>query len=139
MAGEVTFRSPLLPVQKAVFSRLSGSLSVPVYDYVPDTADAPYVVIGDDTISPWYSKTAGGVEVTTTVHTFSVYRGRKEVKSLMDTIGQSLTATSLNLAADDFAALPGVLEFADILIEDSPRGITYHGVQRFRFRIQDIS
>jgi len=120
-------------VQKAVFGILNTGLSVPVYDDVPDNALAPYVVIGDDTFIEFDSDDISGFEATITIHSWSTYRGRKEVKELMGSIYNLLhraefTVTGYNLVGCDS-------EFSETFLESD--GVTRHGVQRFRILIRE--
>jgi len=120
-------------VQKAIFDILNTGLSVPVYDDVPDNALAPYVVIGDDTFIEFDSDDISGFEATITIHSWSAYRGRKEVKELMGSIYNLLhraefTVTGYNLVGCDS-------EFSETFLESD--GVTRHGVQRFRILIRE--
>jgi hypothetical protein len=124
-----------LEIQKAVFNRLNTSLNVPVYDNVPDNAQAPYVVIGDDTLTEYDTFGELGFEATVTIHSWSVYRGRKQVKEIMGSIYDALhraelTVTGYNLIGCD-------CEFSETFLESD--GVTRHGVQRFRILIREIN
>jgi hypothetical protein len=122
-----------LEIQKAVFARLNNALSVPVYDAVPDNAVAPYIVIGDDTLIEFDSDGANGFEATITVHTWSIYRGRFEVKQLMGLIYNSLHRAELNVQG--YNLLGCDCEFSETFLESD--GVTRHGVQRFRILIRE--
>lgn len=61
-------RTPLLEIQGAVFQRLSAELDTPVYDYVPESAPYPYVVIGEATEIPDNTLDNFGRETTLTLH-----------------------------------------------------------------------
>ena len=75
-------RDPALALQGALHTLLSSSLTV--YDAVPQGAAFPYVTVGDDTLVNWSAKGEGKVEITTTIHTWSRYTGRRECKEIMD-------------------------------------------------------
>ena len=77
-------RSPVSPLNKALYERLKSSVSVPVYDYVPAGKKAPYVVLTDTTAQSWSSKTVSGATVTATIKILSEYQGDKEVAELAD-------------------------------------------------------
>jgi hypothetical protein len=120
-------------VQKAIFGVLNTGLNVPIYDNVPDNAVAPYVVIGDDTFVEFDSDDVSGFEATITIHSWSIYRGRKQVKELMGNIYNLLhraefTVTGYNLVGCD-------CEFSETFLESD--GVTRHGVQRFRILIRE--
>ncbi len=125
-------RSPLLALQGALHGRLSGHVTV--YDAVPQKASFPYVTIGEATATDWGTKTGDGTEVTVTVHTWSRYHGRKECLETMDTVLGLVTGGPLALAG--FSVVTAELELLEVLEE--PDGITRHGVQKFRFRIEEV-
>ena len=77
-------RSPVSPLNKALFERLKGTLTVPVYDYVPAGKKAPYVVMTDTTAESWDTKTVCGATVLATLKVISEYQGDKEVAQLCD-------------------------------------------------------
>jgi len=133
-----TIRLPQLPLQKAVFDRLVAQLApTPVYDDVPEESAFPYVVIGEDTGSDWFSSTWGGREVTLTIHVWSQYRGMKELKTIMEKVVRNLTNWTPDLSADNFAVALLIPEFEDQFKEGE--GITRHGVIRIRTMIQDLT
>ena len=115
-------------IQKSIYSKLSVGLSVPVFDAVPDNQPKPYVVIGDDTITEFDQDGVIGFDCTITLHVWSDYNGRAEVKTLQ---GQcfnllnraELTVTGYNLLGCNH-------EFSDSFLETN--GVTRHGVQRYR-------
>lgn len=125
-------RDPTLALQGALHALLSSSLTV--YDAVPQNAAFPYVTVGDDTMTDWSAKGEGKAEVTATVHTWSRYKGRKECKEIMDDVLQAVTGASWSLTG--FHVVTCGLEFSQVLEEAD--GITRHGVQRFRFRIEEV-
>ncbi len=129
-------RSPLLPLQKAVYNRLKSNLTVPIYDAVPESAVFPYVTIGEDTSVDWSTKLTSGQEVTHTLHVWSQYIGMTEVKDLIDQVIQALTISPLDMSADKFKAIVHSLDLNETFRD--PDGTTRHGVLRFRFKIQDI-
>ncbi|WP_425057981.1 hypothetical protein SCACP_25690 [Sporomusa carbonis] len=77
-------RSPVSPLNKALYERLKGKMTAPVYDYVPAGKKAPYVVLTDTTAQGWTTKTISGAEVTATIKMISEYQGDKEVAELGD-------------------------------------------------------
>lgn len=125
-------RSPLLGLQGALYSLLSASLTV--YDRVPQDAEFPYVTIGHDTTIDWSAKNMSGQEVTTTVHTWSQYAGKKECKETMDAVLQAVTNAAITIS--DFNIVSCALDFSQVLEESD--GITCHGIQRFRFKIEEV-
>jgi hypothetical protein len=77
-------RSPVSPLNKAIFERLKSQMAAPIYDYVPAGKKAPYVVLTDTTAVSWSTKTVCGADVMATLKVYSEYQGDKEVAELCD-------------------------------------------------------
>lgn len=77
-------RSPVSPLNKALYERLKSQLTAPVYDYVPAGKKAPYVVLTDTTAESWSTKTVCGADVMATFKVYSEYQGDKEVAEICD-------------------------------------------------------
>jgi len=75
-------RSPVSPLNKALFERLKSQMTAPVYDYVPAGKKAPYVVLNDTSAESWNTKTVCGADVMATIKVYSEYQGDKEVAEL---------------------------------------------------------
>ncbi len=90
-------RSPVSPLNKALYERLKSSVSVPVYDYVPAGKKAPYVVLTDTTAESWSTKTVSGAEVLATIKVYSEYQGDKEVAEICDAAISAIQAHPLVL------------------------------------------
>lgn len=120
----------LWPLQKALFQRLN-TLNIPVYDEVHDLAVLPYIRLGEDTSVYWGSKTFNGEEATHTLHIFSSYKGKKEVKEIISQITEVLDQP-LQLESGFVIRLSNV-EMAEVFEEDDGR--IKHGVMRIRFNI----
>lgn len=125
-------KSPLFPLQKAIYDRLKSSLTCPVYDNVPDGAKMPYVTLGEDTAVDWSTKLENGQEVTHTLHIWSDYKGMMETKQLINTIIQILTLTPLQV--EGFFVVTARLDMVETMRD--PEGYR-HGIVRFRFKIQE--
>lgn len=70
-------------LQTVLYSVLSNALpNTPIYDDVPETADTPYVVIGEDHATNIGSKQEPIYETTVSIYVFSTYKGMKEVQEL---------------------------------------------------------
>jgi hypothetical protein len=117
-------------VQKAVYNAIKAAMpaTVPVLDNVPDNQAAPYVSIGDGTDIEWDTDDSYGRETTITVHTWSSYRGMKEVKELMFLIKTALHNVSLVVTGEKLVLC--FWEFSETMLDSD--GLTRHGVQRFR-------
>lgn len=123
-------------LQAAIYTALTNSgaladlVSSRIYDNVPQETVYPYVAIGDDTINDGGSHTAFGHETTVTIHAWSQYAGRKEVKQIMEAIYDLLHQGEGNLSLSGHRVILCRREFAETLID--PDGRTHHGISRFR-------
>lgn len=126
-------------LQKAIFTKLNGNVdglagaNIPVYDDVPQQSNYPYVQIGEETSANNGTKTLDGIEHTLTMHIWSQYRGRREIKTIMKSVYDLLHNTAISVSG---ASLVNVRqEFSTTLSEND--GITRHGVIRFRAVVFD--
>ena len=127
-------------LQKAIYAKLNDATisgasvsDVPVYDDVPEGTAAPYINIGEETAINNGTKTVDAVEHTLTIHVWSEYRGRYEIKHIMEQVYQNLHNTAITVSG---ASLVNIRqEFATTLEEAD--GITRHGVMRFRAIVFD--
>ena len=119
-------------LQTSVYNALTGNSSLTssvtgIYDFVPENTSFPYVKVGDQTIVDDGTKDKKGSDFTLIVHTFSRYRGSKEIKEIMSLVYDVLHESSLTISG----AMNNMrFEFSDIIKE--PDGLTTHGVQRFK-------
>lgn len=131
----MTAPAPMLPVQSAVYGKLTGDATLAgmisgVYDYVPEDVDYPFVVIGEALETPdnWHG--GFGRETVITLHVWSRYQGYAQalrigaqVTALLD--HQPLTITGLAWIATRF-------EFSQTLTDPEPPGDIRHLVLRYR-------
>lgn len=133
-----------LNIQAAIHAALVGDAALMalvegVYDAVPQASDSgngaefPYVVIGDDTHIPFDTDTSVGADTTLTIHVWSRYEGRKQVKEIQGVIydvlhRQSIPITGFHLVGIDWL---GSESFTD------SDGLTRHGVQTFRITVEE--
>ena len=127
-----------LALQKTIFDALDTDSTLQskvtdVYDFVPENTAFPYVKLGEDTAIDNGTKTLQGNEHTLVVHTFSRYRGSKEIKDIMARIYTLLHESSLTVSGASLVNLR--FEFSDVLKEND--GLTTHGLQRFRAIVFD--
>ena len=127
-----------LELQKSIFNALDGdstlqNLVTDVYDFVPENTAFPYVKVGEETSIDNGTKTLQGNEHTLVIHSFSRYRGSKEVKEIMSRIYALLHESSLSVTGASLVNLR--FEFSDVIKEND--GFTSHGLQRFRAVVYD--
>jgi hypothetical protein len=90
--------SPLLPLQVALYGLLSAELSVPVYDFIPEDAAFPYVVLGECTELPDNDHGQYGSEVTYTFHVWTEAEGYASGLEIVDEISRILDHQKQNLS-----------------------------------------
>lgn len=126
-------------LQKAIYAKLANdapllAIATAVYDYVPqpddsgDPAEFPYVVIGDDSLNAWDTDSTTGADASVTIHTWSRYKGKQEIKAMQGAIYAAVNRATLAIAGYSFV-------LSDLLTSDSfvdSDGVTQHGVQTFR-------
>jgi hypothetical protein len=131
----MTAPAPMLPVQQAVYARLTGdeqlmSTVTGVFDYVPEDDVYPFIVIGESVETPDNRLRGFGRQTVITLHVWTQYRGYSQglaiaarVTELLD--HQPLTLTGLAHIATRF-------EFSQTLTDPEPPGNIRHVVVRYR-------
>ena len=128
-----------IQLQKTIFdvlngdSNLTSTLGASVYDFVPDSTAFPYVKLGEETAIDNSTKSLQGNEHTLVIHSFSRYRGSKQIKEIMSRIYALLHESSLSVSGASLVNLR--FEFSDVIKEND--GLTSHGLQRFRAVVYD--
>lgn len=127
-------------LQKAIYETLNSATitgasvaDVPVYDDVPEGTSAPYIAIGEETAIDAAVKDKDAHEHTLTVHVWSEYRGRYEIKHIMEQVYQNLHNAAITVSGASLVNIRN--EFVTTLQEAD--GITRHGVMRFRAVVFD--
>lgn len=129
--------SSLWELQKAIYQRLSSdptiqSMNLKVYDEVKEDAHLPYITLGEETVNEFGAKDFIGEDVTTLLHTWSDYDGKKQTKEIIDAILRALSRTPLTLTGYVIEDLKR--ENINVIREDG----LYHGLLRLRLRIKPI-
>ena len=126
-------RSPVSPLNKALFERLKSQMAAPVYDYVPAGKKAPYVVLTDTTAESWSTKTVCGADVMATLKVYSEYQGDKEVAELCDRAISAIQSEPLVLN-DEWQVVLSSVESHSVERLDTYREATV----TFKFTIIDV-
>ena len=126
---------PTLPLQTAVFARLSadGSLSSKVsgvFDYVPEDASYPYVRIGDTLSVPDNAHGRFGRNFTMTIHTWTRSRGISESAEIARDIIRILDHQQNSLQIEGHNCVMIKWEFHHDLKDPDPE--IRHRIDRFR-------
>lgn len=125
--------------QQAIFTALNGNVSATVYDDAPALPSGmplenfPYVVIGDDTATPWDTDDTLGAEMTISLHIWSRAAGMKEAKDIAGEIYALLHRAALTVTG--YTAIDCLYEFSQFMRD--PDGETRHGVLRYRVTMQE--
>ena len=133
-------------LQQAVHDRLKAwpaivALGAAVHDHVPqndnaDDAEAfPYFVIGEDSAEPFNTDDELDSDHVVTLHQWSRYRGTKEIKQMQQGSYAALHRNPLTVV--DATYVDCHLETEDNFMDDD--GLTRHGVQRFRFLLDEVT
>ena len=99
--GDVYAGSALDPTLESVYNALKGdaqlvgSVGGRIYDEVPPNCPAPYVVLGEATISPWRTHTTKGEEITVVIHVFSDERSTREAARIFGHVNRILGDAAL--------------------------------------------
>lgn len=139
---------PANALQAGVYSRLIGYAALTaalggskVYDHIPQNTAAPYVRIGEDTLSEFDTKTNNGWNCTLTIHVWDYEKGgRKSIKTLMGHIYDALHKQESSVTVSGFTLVMLICEFQETFQETAPEGASdhyYHGVMRFRALIMN--
>lgn len=121
-------------------SILDGDAGKAVYDRAPQSDFSelaagvfPFVVIGEDTAIEFDDDDTEGQETTLTLHAWSRYPGKKEVKQVLDAIYNALHDKPLTVTGQIVILV--LFEFMETIVD--PDGLTQHGVIRFRLITQE--
>jgi hypothetical protein len=130
-------RTSLLPLQTALFQRLSSDPTVKglvkgVFDYVPEGTAFPYIRIGEPTATPMVTKTTHGEEVAVVIHVWSQYRGKTEAYNILNAC---LGATTAPLKVQGFKLVDQRLDKLQVF--DAIDDMTRQGVLRVIFTINN--
>lgn len=127
-------------LQQAVFTRLGAFAAVTalvgarIYDHAPQDVVFPYIVVGDTTANEFDTDTSSGADHTVTVHAWSRYRGRKEVKQIQRAIYEALHRH--DLAVTGAQTVTCDWQYAENFVDGD--GLTRHGVTRFRVLLDEV-
>lgn len=121
----------------AFYLKLKSSITYDVYDHIPQTDPytlPPYVVVGDDNFTEWETDGKAGFNILATVHSWSEYRGGKEINEITSAIYLALHREELNVSGYNCL---GITQESLQNVRD-PDGITRHGVQQFRIFLIEV-
>tara|TARA_R100000773_G_C4170363_1_gene84304 strand:+ start:314 stop:721 length:408 start_codon:yes stop_codon:yes gene_type:complete len=118
-------------VQTTIFNTLSGDSTLDglvgnnrIYDNVPQDSPYPYVVIGNENALNVGTKSVDANDYSIDIEVWSQYRGKKEIKNIMERIYNLLHNASLSVSGADFVR--SQVRTVITLVEAD--AITRHGV-----------
>lgn len=120
---------PAAGIQRALYDRLNGTISCPVYDYVDEAAAHPYVTIGEiSTESADNTHDGLGRETTIYVHVWSKERGWTQANDIADEVTTLVDHQPLDI--DGHHTVSVRFEFGQNITDQNPQ--IRHVVLRFR-------
>lgn len=135
MANPVS-RSPLLPLQIALYRGLSDELSVPVCDYVKETQEPPYVVLGECTERPDNAHGSYGSDMTHTFHAVVKKEGFVSALVIIDELSQALDHRLESLIPEGHRLVSVRREMTQTLRDPDPS--VRHAVVRYRIVTEQL-
>lgn len=129
-------RTALRAVQRAFYARLSGTLDVDVYDWVPEDVPYPYVVIGEATEMADNNHDSFGRELTITLHVWTRgHGGFDPALEIVDQIQQALDhRLDLGLTGHRLVTL----RLDQTLTMRDPDPLIRHAPVRFRVQTEQL-
>lgn len=126
---------PLLAIQGAIMELLhsNGTLSGMVdsiYDYLPEKAPYPFVVIGEAVDTPDNAHDRFSRQTVVTLHVWSKYRGYAQALRIAEQLVAILDHRPLNIRL--LTHVVTRYEFSQTLTDPEPPGDIRHVVLRFR-------
>lgn len=128
--------SPLLPLQVAMYELLSAELSVPVYDFIPEAAEYPYVDLGECNEMPDNDHGAYGSEVTYTLHVWTEAEGFSQGLGIVDEISRILDHQKQNLSPQGHRVISVRRDLTRTMRDPNPR--LRHCPVRYRICTEQI-
>lgn len=128
-------------VQQAIVAKLKGAAALTaivgqrIYDDVPQGTAYPYIVVDDMTSVPFDTQGGVGAQVGVNIYCWSQYRGRKEVRQMMDAIYAALNRQALTISGH--AHIDTLFMTSSTFRQGDGR--TYSGMTSFRVTTEPTS
>lgn len=125
-------------LQSALYQKLVEETDYSVFNFVPDNQEGDFIVIGSDTYSDFSGDCFLGFDATVTISVWTLptadqkYQGMMQCNKIMGELYDILHRSELQL--EGYANLSITFEFQDIFRQ--PDGLSYQGVQRYRFYLE---
>ena len=140
-------KDPSNAYRKAYFDKLNNQISVitgktiPVYDRVPDTAVAPYVILSNTTLTPILSSSGYGFKasiVIDIVTRFTTSGGKKLVDDISNLIFQKILTREDFSQDEDWYIYTSKLETSRYIESESNGGYVIRKLITFNNNIQQL-
>jgi len=98
----------LFDLQKKIYAAINVTAvksKAKIYDYIPEKAKMPFVVIGDDSAVTFKTKTFMGYETTSVIYVWGQERSMAKVKNLLETLSNLL---SVDIGDYEFHAVSAI-------------------------------
>jgi ABC-type sulfate transport system substrate-binding protein len=122
-------------LQTGLFSLLSMGQTTPVYDFVPEGTELPYITLGAFTCKQSGAKTTDAWDTSIQIHLWSDYKGKAEINGIANDVITVLSSVDIELMADKFKVISQEVEFFEAWEEEE---LGYHGVITLVTRIQNL-
>ena len=131
-------------LQTAIYNRLNDQISQTVFSaWVNDSAVMPYVVIGDIQTEDGDTNNTDGEIGTFEIHAFDKdVRSRATINAMLADIHDALHRQHANITPTGFVMTYCYREFSTAFAEVSTTAgedSYYHGLMRFRYRLQSTA
>lgn len=133
----MTIQTSMLELQSKLFMRLSSDPTLSakiegVFDSVEEGQAFPYVTIGEPTMVPFETKSKFGEEMSITIHSWSIYAGKKESYEILNLC---LNALKTRLDLVGFTIQKVNIDNMTVIDDADPR--IKHGILRMKYTIQN--
>lgn len=121
---------PSIPFQQAVYAALRAA-NVTVFHTIPQGTPLPYVVIGEEVITPDTSTTGAFWDVSTTVHVFAATVPAMKALTVLvtDTLNRELPVTGFRVGLSQH-------EYTRYLTDSADAELVPHGVIGLEYSLQ---
>jgi len=118
-------------LQSIIYSTLNGDSTLDgivgnnkIFDNVPQDTSYPYVIISNETATNTGTKSLDGNEYSIDLEVYSQYRGKKEIKEIMERIYNLFHDQNFTVSGADMV----VSQVRNVITLVESDGITRHGV-----------
>jgi len=124
-------------LRTAIYARLDGQLTTPVYSYVPQNSVHEYVVIGDVSAVTDDTMNTEMQRYSVTLHTFSKNKASTQsVEAIMSNVYSAMH--NYALAITGYNVVQCRQENINMFQQGEPNDRYWHGVQEYSLLVEDV-